>query len=205
MSLTIAVVILLASSSSPAYSRTALMDWDRCIGDKLLVHSGTAAREAVPRLPDYRDRERYEPAVITEGMTPVKPLAGFTVDGKPILYVTADGSQAVVDERVFPHGLSFASTSRMKAGESVPLGSVVPEALQAVTPQQLVRFLILSEVIETRIHVEAELCMTAESGDHSGYSATWEGTHTYYTNEQNVVPLAFTVSIDAQGNIRLRR
>lgn len=107
----------------------------------------------------------------------------------------------VVDAGLFSD-LACVDATRVRAGQTVPVGSATGDAMGA-GPQRIASTLIQSGVVRPFVHVEATLCLVQQGGDATtaDWTGRYEGTHTYFTNEKNVDPVAFVVRITPRGAI----
>ena len=140
----------------------------------------------------------YAAAAIDASHTPVKATAQFTVDGAPMLFFTQDGSQAVVDSRVFSD-LTVVDVTALSAGAVAKVGTFL--ARGKLGHRALLEFLVRSDVIRTWAHLESEVCLTAESEGDPIWRAEFTGEHTYFTNRENHGALAFVVEVAGDGTI----
>lgn len=135
---------------------------------------------------------------------PVKLTERFQVDGRPLLWYSADQSALVVDASVFSDLLVVDATN-LRIGEQVTVGLLLPAARGKIGGRELTRFLLESRAIATWVHLGAELCLRGEETTPEGvYHARYTGEHTFFTNEKNVRPLKFDVRIDPEGDIVVR-
>jgi hypothetical protein len=156
-------------------------------------------RRVGPRSWDFQGR--YAAATIDRAaQVPVEVVKAYQLDGVPLLWFDAGKTAAVVDAAVLSD-LVVADATRMRAGEQAAIGRLTPAALGKLAPRELVKFLIAARVVATYVHIGSELCLVEEQQDDAGYRARFTGSHTYFTNEENVDPLAFEVRIDAAGVI----
>jgi hypothetical protein len=131
-------------------------------------------------------------------------LAKYGIDGEPLVAVDRKNKRVVVNDKHLSDW-KRADATRLSTGERVAVGTVKSAALRA-RPHDLVRFLVESELLRTFVHVESELRFKEEKDEPGRYRARLEGTHTYYTNEQNVDPVSFTFELDKKtGRVEVMR
>ena len=121
-----------------------------------------------------------------------KPLSAVMLDGKAAVWASEEG-KLFVDKALFGP-LKVARPDILGRGEQVHVGQLL--ATESVDTIDLIRQLMVSNIIMTFAHIGSELCIEPTS---TGISVT--GTHTYYTNEKNVDELSFRVDIDPSGLI----
>lgn len=139
--------------------------------------------------------ERIDPAK----HTPMKAGSSHTLDGRPLLWLSADKSAVVLDERAFPAGLRVVDATR--SFDETVLGTVTPAARAAPGDAAIVRFLIQSGVIRVYVHIEASLRGESAPAKDGAFEATYVGQHVFYTNAENRAPLGFSVRIAKDGTI----
>ncbi len=148
--------------------------------------------------------ERYPAAYLDPAaQVPVEAVKSYQIGGTPLLWHTADKAGVVVNAAVLSD-LVVGDATRMRAGESATIGQLTELGLGKMPGRELVTFLIRARAIATYVHIGSELCLVEEHDDGGSYTARFTGEHTYFTNEQNVEPLAFVVTIDPAGVITLR-
>lgn len=149
-------------------------------------------RRLGPAMHDFA--ESYSAAAIDARYTPMKTTGAFTVDGNPLFFLTPERDAVVVDQRVFSD-LRCVEPMRLKAKETASIGTV----RQPMPPRDLARLLITADVVRTYIHIGSQLALVEESTDETGWTGAFEGTHTYFTNEENVDRVAFSLRVGADG------
>lgn len=83
-------------------------------------------------------------------------------------------------------GHTQVDATKLSTGEAKPVGEPVDD----VRGVAMVEALLRSNTILSWIHIGSELCLSEADG-----VVAVEGTHTYFTNEENVVPIAFDVRL----------
>lgn len=124
----------------------------------------------------------------------VEKTVKYRIQDRPLFWFTPDYSAVVVDQRYFSD-LAAADATRVNAQEKVTLGKFL-DLTFALPPREVVKFLLEAEIIRTYVHIEAEVRLVKEVDDGKSYASSWEGTHTYYTNERNDEDYKFDVTID---------
>lgn len=136
-------------------------------------------------------------------LVPVQVVAGFRVDGSPILWFTVDRRAAVVDARVVGD-LTAVDATRLRVGESAAVGRVQPDGRRVLPGREIARFLVLAGVIRVYAHVEAEVCLESEhTGPDGAYEVVVSGTHVYFTDDRNEDSFAFVLRVAPDGSISI--
>ena len=104
---------------------------------------------------------------------------------KPLLYIDSKG--AFVDTSLFSE-LKTISVVQLATQRHAVIGSTH----QDIPWDTLVRFLLLSDVICTYIHIGSKMKVDFPSA----HRAEVRGSHTYYTNEENVEDFSFSIEQD---------
>jgi len=163
-------------------SHTSLLDEQRQVGTAPLGDFQTTFRAV---------------AVDRANMRPMETTAGFQVSGAPVFWLSAAGDAVVVDHTVFTE-LSVVDAIRLREGQRKELGQLLqPEAIE---PRRLAELLLTADAILTWGHIGSELTLVGESND-DGWTGVFDGSHTYFTNEKNVVPIGFAMHVDTEGRI----
>jgi len=110
--------------------------------------------------------------------------------GKPMLYIDAEGG--FVDASLFSD-LETISIAELPSKKHFIVGAVKKN----VPFDTLVRFLITADVICTYIHMESQMNISFPGG----HRAEVRGSHTYFTNEENIEPFAFAIEQDHTNTI----
>lgn len=148
---------------------------------------------------DWNDfASAYAAAAIDATFTPVKATSQFTVDGAPVLFFTPDGSQAVVDSRVFSD-LTAVDVTALSAGTTAKVGTFLARGKLGL--RDLLEFLVRSDAVRTWAHIGSEVCLVSESEADPIWRAEFTGEHTYFTSRENHGALAFVVEVAADGAI----
>ena len=121
-----------------------------------------------------------------------QPLSALSVGGKPVVWARSNGELFVDEQLMGP--LTVVHATRIQSGQSMKVGTIVnPSSVDAT---ELIRQLMVSNVITTFLHIGSELCLKPTP---TGVSV--EGTHTYFTNKKNVDEISFSVELDSAGLI----
>lgn len=112
----------------------------------------------------------------------------------PIIAIDRAARRVVVSAEAFGDLARIDATS-LRPGETHAIGVVRAPAFLA-DPRSLVRFLVSTQLVQTCVHVEANVRLLAETDDGTRYRATLAGVHTYYTNARHDVPFGFVLGLD---------
>ena len=149
--------------------------------------------------PLYDFPKLYSAATINaETMVPMKTTAAFTVQDRLIFWLAETRDAVVVDGRVFTDLATVDGTS-LGAGDKRIIGTLLQP--QELAPRRLAELMITADVVLTWAHIGSELSLVEEVATEDGWSGRYKGTHTYFTNEENVDPLAFWIRVSATGDI----
>ena len=129
--------------------------------------------------------EKISSRKMTHEASPALVTKELLFEGKPMLYIDSKG--AFVDSSLFTE-LRTISIERLPFQKYAILGTAKKE----IPFELLVRFLITADVICTYIHIESNM----EISFPSSLRAEVRGSHTYFTNEENVTPFAFAIEQD---------
>jgi hypothetical protein len=127
---------------------------------------------------------------------PLQWLSDFTVNGVPVFWMSGNGKQPVVDNRVLSD-LERVDIFSLSVGEQKAVG----RALVPIDPVALAVALIEAEVILTYVHIESKIRLDTQFQVKDTMELRFSGEHLYYTNEENRSPLAFMVKISGDGVI----
>lgn len=197
-----------SATGAPSVIETDVKKPSICI-DKIETSRGTSL-DTVPiadgSMSDF-PREVKSAALGAEAFA--DPLvAAVTLDGSPVFYKPKKGADAngrpaitVVDAALFGD-LACVDVTR-PASAPIKVGAATPRAMKD-GPRKVAGALVRAGVLRSFVHIEASLCLVEERSDAGGWRGVYRGTHTYFTNEKNVDPVAFEVTIDAGGTISAR-
>lgn len=118
-----------------------------------------------------------------DAFRPIPTLTEFAALGQPLLWINQEKTEVVVDGRYFSDLTVVDVTSFFGQQDPLTIGRVMPAVLEVFEPQEIVRFLLTSEIIRTYAHLEAEVCWVSENETPETYSAYFEGVHRYCTQE----------------------
>ncbi len=144
-------------------------------------------------LRDWQKLFRAE-AIDPQKHVAVEKTAKYRIQDRPLFWFVSDFSAVVVDRRYFSD-LQAGDATRLGAQQKVTLGKFLDLSL-GLSPREVVKFLLESEIIRTYVHIEAEVRLVKETDDGKVYASSWEGAHVYYTNEKNVDEYKFQITID---------
>ena len=143
---------------------------------------------------------------------PVELVARFEVGATPLLWFTADFSEAVVNAAVLSE-LAIVDATGLAVDQQATIGRLTELGLghlrgaawasTGLGGRELAEFLLAAGVVQTWVHIGSELCLLAEHDDEHGYRARFTGEHEYYTNEANLDPLGFELVVTAAGSITI--
>lgn len=151
--------------------------------------------------PDFP--ETFEAQTIeTDVMSPVEAVEKLAIGSRPTFWFTQNAKSVVVDNDVFGT-LTAVDATRLDKGVTKRIGEVRAELPDRAAKWQLVELLIRAGVIQTYIHVSSSLCVRSEKTTGGTYAVEIDGIHRYYTNEENIDPLAFAVSLDPDNEITI--
>lgn len=139
---------------------------------------------------------KFVQAVSMDGVTnsALPSLAEFET---PDVLMVRDVAQkrVTVNSRYFSD-LQRGDATRLATGVPHRLGMFRDLTFARLKPRDLVMFMVKAQIVETYWHIEAELKLAHEEDAPETYRAWFSGTHTYFTNEQNIDSLAFVVTIN---------
>ena len=151
------------------------------------------------RGPAWHDRPTLFRAAGSAARGPaIDALARFTLDGAPLLFFSPDLRQALVRDDAFGD-LTAVDATRLRRGATALIGSVRPAARQSLGDLAILEMLVRSEIIQTYVHIESELCVADPVGAGGAVTIAVHGSHAYVTSEVQRDPLRFTLQIDATG------
>jgi hypothetical protein len=168
---------------------------------ELSVHRGESPWLGFTSSADEEERGRHVEALASlEGLEVPARLARYVDGNAPWLAVDRERRVVVVNARVFGN-LTRVDVTSLARGETRTVGRVM--APVAVTrARDVVLFLLESQVIQTFIHLEADLRLVREEDRDARLSVHVEGVHRFFTHRKNERPLAFFVTVDkGQGEV----
>lgn len=178
-----------------------------CKGERITIGEGSnvldEARASGVDAPDFF--EKYAAATIDPAKAEAMAVtASYTVDGQALLWIVDDS--VVVDATVFPDGLQVVEVTTAAARKPTSLGTIAPGALEELGMASLAEFLMHARVVGTWIHIGAEMCPIPVPDDariDDAQVVAYAGTHTYFTNEENVDEVAFILRVSKHGAIEV--
>ena len=179
-------------TKSPA-SESVLMKLNRDSDDSIL-----AEQRSKGGVPLYDFPKEYRAAEIDpDKYVPLNRTGNFKVDGQPLFWLTPSLAEVVVDNRVFGD-LTVVNATFLGGGERVVVGKLNRQ--DALPPRKMAELLITADVVLTWAHIGSELALVKERTD-NGWVGVFEGTHTYYTNDENIDPVEFELFIETDGTL----
>ncbi|MDH5655156.1 MAG: hypothetical protein OEZ34_04575 [Spirochaetia bacterium] len=147
----------------------------------------------------HYDREKYQYVFSIVKRFPLNykvfpGLAKYSFRSRPWAVLDPKKEALLFNGNIFKK-LYRISVHDLPSGETKKAGMLSRAALKNIPLRNIILFLIESEMIETYIHVESKLCLAREENGNDFYRAYFTGKHYYYTNEENIVPVSFSVSI----------
>lgn len=162
---------------------------------QLLVDRGESPWQGYTATAQEEEDGRHVAAVVSTAGLDVPPrLTRYQDGGLPWLAVDRTKRAVVVLASVFGN-LKRVDVTRLPQPEVRTLGTVTP-ALAGSRARDVVVFLLESQVIQTFIHMEAELRLEREEETPAAYAAHFTGVHRFYTNKKNERALAFVVRVE---------
>jgi len=147
--------------------------------------------------------ERYAAEYIDpETYLPVSAVAHYTIGGSPLMWFNPARTAVVVNAAVLSE-LTVVEAMRMEPGTTQRVGRLTELGMGKIAGRELTKFLLDARAIATYVHLGSTLCLVEERESNGGYEARFTGEHTYFTNEKQTEPLAFSVTIDS-GVIEVR-
>jgi hypothetical protein len=129
--------------------------------------------------------KQYPARIPSSGSIVAMTTQHLTVDETPLLYIDKEGA--------FVHGdyfddLNSCSVMQLSSQRHVVIGTL----RKAIPWMTLLRFMIEADIICTYVHLESEMTITPISENR----ADIQGTHTFFTNEENIEPFSFVIEKD---------
>lgn len=169
----------------------------------LNVHRGDSPWQGYTSTAQEEQRGRHlEARPSMDGVEVLPHLQRFVQDGVPWLGVDRTARAVVVHAARFGP-LTRVDVTRLGNGETQLVGHVVDPALRA-RGRDVLLFLLESQVVQTFIHMEADLRVRSEQETGALYTADVDGVQRFYTNRKNEKPLGFSVVMEkADGAVRV--
>jgi hypothetical protein len=125
--------------------------------------------------------------------------------GSPLWSPARNEAKGVLLPAAFPDGLSTVNAvtfgpCSLWPGDRARVGRVTPEVYAELGPVELTRFLIVTDIVRTFLHVEAELCLSG-SREGKGDVVRVTGRHHYCGNECTDDEVRFSLHVDEGGLI----
>ena len=156
------------------------------------AHSRSPVKDPNARKAKKRGFLKVYPAKTPDGNSHViEHTSQYTCNGIPLLY--CDSHSVFVHADVFTDLHSFSPAMSTKEG-------IIGTLLRPIPFETLVRFLIESDIICTYVHISSSMNVTVTSDTH----ADIEGSHIYFTNEDNEDFFSFSLFIDENNHIMIK-
>ena len=133
---------------------------------------------------------------------PISHTKEFQYQGAPLFCFDPKSKRAVVNSAVFSR---LKSKHLGRVDDQFIVGEIKKEALEALSPAKVVKFLLRSQILLTYVHMHADLCATKQKKDQGSYRIDFDAKHVYFTNQKNVRKYRFSVEIKKEGKILIHR
>jgi hypothetical protein len=140
-------------------------------------------------VPDFAKQYRAA-SIDPDSFTPVEVVKDYQIGKTALLWFVADLSEVVVNAAVLSD-LKVAEVTRLTTGTPTPIGTLGELGRGKISGREMLKFLIHARAIGTYIHIGSALCIEHEEETSAGYVARVSGTHTYFTNKENVDDVHF--------------
>lgn len=130
----------------------------------------------------------------------LKHLSQYTLPDGPLLAINRAARRVVVNNNYFSDLDRPDATNLIKRNPFV-IGTFKGLGVAGISAQQLVLFLLESQLIKTYAHLESKLCLVSEEDGEMSYAAHFEGAHIYYTDKRNEQVFSFTVRINKKTGL----
>lgn len=177
----------------------------QCLAEWHITDHASVLEEQRRTGPHRDDFQRTFEAVEVDLDTfkPVEATADLRIGERHVLWWPPERDAAVLDAQ-YAADFSGRDAFTLAAGESVELGQL-RDAAEGLSPRRWLEVMVRGGILNPYAHLEATLCITKEAGDWStGYEATVDATHTYYTNEENVDAYRFRLEITADHAVKVK-
>lgn len=145
-----------------------------------LRQRGFSQHDFLERIPARKAKSDISAAAVTKDIL---------FQGKPMLYIDVEGG--------FVDASLFSDLETISIADQSKKHFIVGATKKDIPFDILVRFLITADVVCTYIHMESQM----EISFPSSRRAEVRGTHTYFTNEENIEPFAFVLEQDHTNTI----
>lgn len=153
-----------------------------------------------PDMSDWQTEISAEP--ITKAHSPLTCFDQSALLGSPVFFFTPQGDKLVVDVTAFSKLIPVNAT-RLSKGEQRTIGTLLRTAPKALwNIDTLVEALLRADVIRSYLHIGSELRVVGAGAiEPAGQRLELSGEHRYFTNEENIEPLHFSVDLLGDGTI----
>ncbi|MBT4856963.1 hypothetical protein HON52_02125 [Candidatus Uhrbacteria bacterium] len=179
---------------------------DNKSGDVVLSGEGECLAESITQ--DSFDR--YEQTLITAreisgtDLAPLNILNDWTLGDEQVLWQDSTG-EIFVDEQMFGDVSVHSATGFGEGEDEVVITTATQELLEKVSPSEIVDALLRTQIIGLYAHLDGSACLVAEETVDGLYIATYEGVHSYCTNECVDDEFSFAVRVNTvSGEITLQ-
>jgi len=129
---------------------------------------------------------------------PVESLADLRLGDGPLLYFGQAG--LLTDARFFSN-LDRVSPPNMLIGSTKTIGRIHAMPLTSEQVEMVTLLLVRAEIINTYVHISADLGYSIKFIENEGWVVSFRGTHLYFTNDRNEDPLNFIFRIGPDGTM----
>ena len=145
--------------------------------------------------------KKYAAAYVEpETQHPVERVESIQIGKTPLLWFTADFSEAVVNAAVLTE-LTAVDAPGLKVGTRVTVGGLTELGQGKIEGRTLLEFLLKAEAIRTYWHIGSKVCLLSDDAKGGTYRAELSGEHVYFTNEENRDEFGFSFELDGEGQI----
>jgi hypothetical protein len=134
------------------------------------------------------------------GVTPVADVAGTTIDGEPLLWLSPDRSQRVVDALWFGD-LTVVDVGSLGAGERAVVGAMKPEATGRISLREVMAFLLRIQAVRVDAGGGSHVCLASEGT----IDGTYRAVFTAGPVAGRPSALGFAVDVGPDGTIGVTR
>jgi len=133
-------------------------------------------------------------------LAPISLEESWRIAGEDILWNDSIGT-IYVDRQWFSD-LSVVDATWMDVDDgAVVIGYATDALMERASPSEIIEGLMHAQVIRLYAHLSGYACAVSEETVDGFYTTTYEGEHSYCTNECIDAPLSFTVSLDEKNGL----
>jgi hypothetical protein len=125
-------------------------------------------------------------------------LKQYSYKNESFLTIAENPKKVMVNKKYFSN-LEKRDATRIKQNEELLIGKFIDTTFQSISPENLVLFLLESQIITTYWHLESNLCLEKEDFTIDYYTAYFTGIHKYCTNKCEQDALKFSVKINKKS------